>query len=730
MTVTRTDVPVDPELLAGFLDEADESLAELEPRFVELETSDDPASSIDTIFRAVHSVKGNSGFFGLGRIKVFSHEMETLLDDLRKGRLGISSTITNVLLAGVDELKTMIARVRDGEEETADPVALDRLTERIRQVGTESGADIEAARSEFVTEVQGLVTAIDNDHVLSAFPILKSSLDRVGACLGRLRHFIEENNGKDHASESAGQRYFMGDIDVTAEVLDMNALLALAPHAMPDTAEKLTEALDALADTLSGAAAESVRDMIEELGIFTQSAVGYDDLIRELLQEKFASLRQELFRQPENAGKPGEAEAKREKDETVSRGDTAKKKNAAKSMRVNEEKVDEFMKFVGELIISTESLNHFGKRLQTLGIDRRVFAEFQTVNTHLSELTHDLQRGLMEIRKVSIRGLLQKVPRMARDLARDAGKQVHVITEGDDLAIDKSLVEVLGDPLTHMVRNSIDHGIEPPKTREAAGKPADGTLTVSATEDGEWIRITVKDDGAGIAVDRVKAKAVEKGILDPGRAAAMTDEEAFQLLFAPGFSTAEQVTEVSGRGVGMDVVITNIRKANGQIEVHSSPGLGTEIVVSLPAAASVEVITGLVTCVGSERYILPLSSIKKSLKPDRDSLTRIAGGGEAILIRDTLYPLVRLHGTLGVRPHTNEIWDGMVLIVAEGGQSAALLVDELRTVQRVVVKSLGSQFKGISAIAGGAVLGDGRIGLVLDIEGLLNTALDHTGPAR
>jgi two-component system chemotaxis sensor kinase CheA len=725
--MVKSEIPIDLELVSGFLDEADEALAELDSRFIELESAADKIPIIDAIFRPVHSIKGNSGFFGLGQIKAFSHDLETLLDDLRKGRLGISAAITDVLLAGVDELKAMIARVRGGEPEVDDPHALEELTERIKQATASAALSVEEASGKLVTEVQGLVAAIDSNDILSSYPALKENLGRIGTCLQSLQGLIEAPDEKKGQDAADGEQYFFGDADVTAEVRCVDDLLGLAPREQTDTAEKLGQGLEALAARLDGAAAELVLEMADELGVFAASAAGYDDLIHDLLQEKFASLCERLEKRSRADSKQQTEEPQAEKAAARDTVSGSKKAVAAKTMRVNEQKVDQFMKFVGELIISAESLNYINKKLEAIDVDRQILAEFQAANAHFSELSDNLQQSLMEIRKVSVKGILQKVPRMARDLAQAAAKKVQAVTEGNDVAIDKSLFEVLGDPLTHMVRNSIDHGIESPEDRLAVGKPETGALAVSAVEDGDWIRIIVKDDGAGINVEKVKAKAVEKGILDAAQAARLTDHQTYQLIFAPGFSTAEKVTEVSGRGVGMDVVMTNIKKVNGQVEVKSSPGVGTEVILSLPAAVTVEVITGLVVCVGPERYILPLSSIRESLKPDRKSLTRIADGAEALLIRDELYPLVRLHKQFNVTPNVHDPWEGLVVIVAEGAQTAALLVDELRTVQQVVVKPLGPQFQALAPIAGGAVLGDGRIGLVLDVQGLLGNVLQREG---
>jgi two-component system, chemotaxis family, sensor kinase CheA len=338
--------------------------------------------------------------------------------------------------------------------------------------------------------------------------------------------------------------------------------------------------------------------------------------------------------------------------------------------------------------------------------------------SQLSRITKDLQHTAMSLRMIPIKPTFQKMERLARDLARNFGKKVQFQVSGEDTELDRTVVEEIGDPLVHMIRNALDHGLELPEQRLAAGKSDTGTVLLSAYHQGSNIVVELKDDGRGIDPDRIYKKAVEKGVVAAG--AIMSREEILELIFAPGFSTAEKVTSVSGRGVGMDVVKRNILKLRGKIEISSEVGRGSVFKIKLPLTMAI--IDGLVLRVGNDKFILPSTSVQRALRPTRESISTVHGSGEVIELRGHILPLHRLHRRFGIPADATQPWDGIVVIVEHSGKVSALLVDEMLSKQEVVIKNLGAFMQGLPGVSGGAILGDGNIALILDPASLLQAA--------
>jgi two-component system chemotaxis sensor kinase CheA len=326
----------------------------------------------------------------------------------------------------------------------------------------------------------------------------------------------------------------------------------------------------------------------------------------------------------------------------------------------------------------------------------------------------------MSMRMVPIKQTFQKMVRVVRDTAKKKGRKVRLDLEGEGTEIDRNMVEKFYEPLVHMVRNSVDHGIESAEERAAAGKPEEGTVVLSAYHKGGNVCIEIRDDGKGLDRDRIVAKALEKDLVSESEVEGMAEEEAYHLIFKPGFSTADQVTEISGRGVGMDVVQRTIDELRGKVEISSTPGEGSTFVIALPLTLAI--IDGMVVEVGEERFILPTISVAESLRPQRDEYSTVQGKGEMIMIRGNLLPLIRLHQVVGARPEHTDPWEGLLVVVEHHGQRRCLLVDRLVGRQEVVIKSLGESLKEVKVVAGGAIMGDGRVGLILDVEGVFRYA--------
>ena len=389
-------------------------------------------------------------------------------------------------------------------------------------------------------------------------------------------------------------------------------------------------------------------------------------------------------------------------------------------LRVRTDRLDRLIDMVGELVIAQSMISGD----ETLGAARDGAAsgthhELNKKITHAGKIVRELQDLSMSMRMVPLKATFQKLTRLVRDVTAKLGKDVEFTTEGEDTEIDRNMVDVVGDPLVHMVRNALDHGVETPEERLRAGKPRQGRVTLSAYQAGGSVIVELRDDGRGLDRERIVRKAIEKGLIDSDR--GMTDGEVFQLIFAPGFSTAEKVTDVSGRGVGMDVVKRNIESVRGRVEIASTLGQGTTFYVRLPLTLAVT--DGMLVRVGAERYVVPTTNIHMSFRPERAMLQTIGGSGEVVTLRGEVMPIVRLHRLFDVAGAQQDPTEALLMIVGDGRQRrSALLVDELLGQQQVVAKSLGDGIGSVAGIAGGAILGDGRVGLILDVGDIVALA--------
>jgi two-component system chemotaxis sensor kinase CheA len=375
---------------------------------------------------------------------------------------------------------------------------------------------------------------------------------------------------------------------------------------------------------------------------------------------------------------------------------------------VDTNKLDYLVDMVGEMVIAQSLVRHDPDL--AIGAKPRLGRNL----SQLARITDEVQRTAMSMRMIPVGQLFQKTSRLVRDLSRKASKQVELELFGEETELDRNIVEDLADPLMHMVRNSVDHGIETPDERTRNGKPATARVTLRAGHQAGQIVIQVSDDGRGLNQAKILRKAVEKGLVSAGT--QLTEAEIFNLIFHPGFSTAEKITDVSGRGVGMDVVRKHVQKLRGRIDVLSRLGEGTTFLLKLPLTLAI--IDGLVVGVGEQRYIVPIFAVREMLKPPEDSISTLQGRQEMALVRGSLLPLVRLHQRFGVKPRFENPWDSLLIVSESGGRQFCLMVDELIGKQEVVIKSLGETMANIAGVAGGAILGDGRVGLILDLEGL------------
>ncbi len=586
------------DIVKEFLVESTEGLDTLDRNLVALEKSPGDKELMGGIFRAIHTIKGTSGFLGFGRLESVAHVGESLLSDLRDGKKALTPEITSALLQLVDAVRTILAA--------------------IESTGSDGQDDFEAL-VELLTRLQKGEPA-------------------AGKAEGGGKPKREETSPKTGKAEKPE-----------------------APASAPAAA--------APAVAVEGSA--------------TPAAVA-----------------------------PAPAPAASVADGTEAKGPQAPDSN----IRVDVSLLDKLMNLVGELVLARNQILQFTATQEDSG--------FVATTQRLNLITTELQEGVMKTRMQPIGNVWAKFPRVVRDLALACKKQVRIEMEGKETELDKTIIEAIKDPLTHIVRNSVDHGMELPADRVARGKPAEGTLLLRAYHEGGQVNIEISDDGGGVNVDRVKAKAIQKGLITAEQAARMADREVVNMIFAPGFSTAEQVSNISGRGVGMDVVKTNIEKIGGTVDINSVPGQGTTLKIKIPLTLAI--IPALIVTTGGDRFAIPQVSLLELVRLEGDEAgagIEMVCGSPVYRLRGRLLPLVHLSDALGLRsggpgaPPASDDAVNIVILQADE-HSFGLVVDEINDTEEIVVKPLGKQLKGISAFAGATIMGDGRVALILDVLGI------------
>ena len=389
-----------------------------------------------------------------------------------------------------------------------------------------------------------------------------------------------------------------------------------------------------------------------------------------------------------------------------------------RTMRVSEEKVDVFMHYVGDLIEISESFNLLQKRID-INLDTQLAAEFKDVNSGFNQLSDKLQKSLLAIRKVPARNLIQKVPRMVRDLANSLSKEVKVEVTGQDVQIDKSMIEALESPINHLVRNCVDHGIETTEERKKAGKSETGMIRIDIAENGDDVLIKIEDDGAGIDPEKIRKKAIQMGLATDEQATQLNERDVLQFIFSSGFSTANKVSDISGRGVGMDVVRANVESLKGEIDLQSNLGRGSTVTLQLPSSLTVLVVNGMLVSVADQQYIVKVEDIYEAIRPKPEEVITVQGYAECLHVHGKIYPLIRLHELFGVETEFADPTEAMAILAEGKDCRGAILVDKILGQQRTVVKELDKQLSYINTIAGTAVLANTRVGLVLDVPGIL-----------
>jgi two-component system chemotaxis sensor kinase CheA len=656
-----------------FLQEADEQIEVLEQETLKLERDPSPAR-LNAVFRAAHTLKGSSRAMGFANLADLTHVMEDVLDQLRAGRLVVSPEIADSLLNCQDGLRAMVERIRSGE-----------------------GDNVDCAHQ--VATLKGFLKGDSGPAKPVAAPEIPEAPDEVLALLEgdaeeRQVFAVQVTLVKDCVLKSV--RAMMA----LQRLAELGEVVGTSPNRDQIDSEEFDDTF--VAYVRGEFQPEMIRTSLTSLAEIADVA------LRNVRPEKRQA--QTTNGAPEDPAPSGAAAPKRNE--------------AGQTVRVDVARLDNLMNLVGELVIDRTRIAQIGSDLSARFNDPNIDALAETV-THIGRITSDLQDQIMKARMMPIETVFNRFPRVVRDLAKKLDKEVKIVVQGGETELDRSVLEVIGDPLLHIIRNSIDHGIEPPHERTAAGKPASGLLSVSARHLENHIVIEIEDDGRGIDVDRIRAKAVSHGLITADQAAKLNDKEALQFIFASGLSTAAEVSEISGRGVGMDIVRSNIQRLGGLIDLETAQGQGTKFTLRLPLTLAI--IRGLLVEVGENIYVLPLGSVVETLRVTEDEIQAV-NQSEVIVIRGCTTPLLRLRRLLGIEPDAAAAREGheFVVIVGLADQRVGLVVDRLVGEQEVVIKSL-SRFCGeVSGISGATILGDGNVALIIDVNGVVPQARAET----
>lgn len=673
-----------------FFEESFEGLDIMENGLLNMNPGEVDPEEINSIFRAAHSIKGGSGTFGFTSVSDFTHIMETLLDEMRDGRRDVTPDAINVLLASVDVLRDMLTAAQDGgEADEARVAASKKELERLLSGGAaESGGDNPAAES--------------------AAAVAMETLEPIGWKIVFRPHQHLLRTGNDPLRIIRELSDF-GELDVNCDISALPSFAELEPedsylsweirlHA-PVEKSQIDEVFEWVEDDCDFAIVPILPD--------ASAAVAVDAPSSTVAPESNEAANTPA---PAAVSKPAAKSAKKEQASAKSSS------GGASSIRVDTAKIDSLINMVGELVITQSMLGMLGEDF-TMDKLARLREGLGTLERH----TRELQESVMQIRMLPISFTFSRFPRLVHDLSLKLDKQIELKMSGENTEVDKTVIEKIGDPLVHLVRNSVDHGIEMPADRLAAGKPEVGTVHLAAEHRGGNIVISITDDGKGLARDKILAKAIDRGLVKEDD--NLSDKQIYELIFQPGFSTADQVSDVSGRGVGMDVVRRNINELGGAIEIESEVGKGSTITIRLPLTLAI--LDGQTISVGQETYIVPLVSIIESIQVKQDMLNLVAGKGETFKLRDEYLPIVRMHEVFGIdNPRTTDVQEGIVVVVEASGRKCGLFVDDLLGQQQVVIKSLEANYGKVDGISGATILGDGSVALIIDIPGLMRLAKD------
>lgn len=684
---------IDIEQFHGvFFDESDEHLDDMEQLLMSLDVESPDPEELNSIFRAAHSIKGGSGIFGFDALMNLTHVMENLLDKARNNELSVTADIVNVLLETLDVLKDTLNAYRD---ET--PVPEDSIAERIKILnGVINGQSTDAASGDGDDASEVSVNAQNESAQDDSFGFFddepNSAIEAADDSFG---FFDDEpvNEALSHGDNTKSENNDDDGFGFFDDEISNNTVDAQTETTKAETAE-VEQGFGFFEDAPSAT------------NINTSLEIASSNNAQSASTQSNTATTSNNDKAPTSGVAPTTTQAK------TPPKPPAKKSTARESasIRVDTTKIDAMVNLVGELVITQSMLSLIGQ-----DVEGQVGERLQLAIDELQRNTREIQESVMSMRMLPLTATFNRFPRLVRDLAGKLGKQVELVLQGGSTEIDKSLIEKIVDPLTHLVRNSIDHGIEMPDKRVAAGKPEKGTVILSAEQKGGSIIISIIDDGGGLHRDKILDKARSNGLTVSDD---MPDSEVWQLIFQPGFSTAEAITDVSGRGVGMDVVRRNIESIGGRIDIESSAGEGSAFFIHLPLTLAI--VDGMCVSVGKQIFVIPLLNIIESFQPTKQQLKTL-GNDTVLYIRDQYWPLVPLYDFMEVEDAALSPTEGIVVLLESSKKRFGVLVDALVGQQQVVIKSLEEHYRKVAGIAGATIMGDGKVALIIDADSIATT---------
>jgi two-component system, chemotaxis family, sensor kinase CheA len=730
----------DLDVLNSFIVEARDHLENIEDKILSLEKSLAP-DTVNEIFRSMHTIKGVSSFLGLRRIKTLSHHMESVLDDIRMGTVQVSPELVDTLLEGVDILARLVADLAQKSEEK---VAGGSVRVREMNLDTEGtiaklAASAGQKKAEPSMEEELFTPEMVEKFVAESLDLLdaaeKALLDLEGS--SNQMPLIDEAFRSVHTIKGNSGFFWYGYIEKLC--MDVESILDIMrkdPQAVRNTViSSLLSAVDEIRsglqriqagelkpgeysvddhgiyhdERIESGEAKPLGELLVEMGVVTREAV------EEALDKQGMRLGELLVREGATDAQSIEAALKQQGRPIEAAAETASAYAfKRKDIRVDTARLDQLFDLMGELITAEAMVLH-NPDIAALDLP-----DFQKSSAYLSKITREMQEITMAIRMIPLDGLFNKMRRLVRDLSRKFDKNVNFHISGEDTEMDRNVMEEISDPLVHIIRNAIDHGIEPAEKRRKAKKPEAGNIYLDAKYEGNEIWISIQDDGGGLNKERILEKSRERGIVDP--TAQPADQEIYQLIFEPGFSTAQQVSEISGRGVGMDVVKRNLEKLRGKIDIRSDAGMGTEFILRIPLTLAI--IDGIIARVGSMLYAIPINDVTSFQKVDSSQITETDDKRSVFRLRDDLIPIIKLTDFFAIPDGGRSVEDGTVVVSQSGRRSVALLADEIVGYRQIVVKALPEYMGSMRAISGCSIMGDGEVSLILDIGAIINEELD------
>jgi two-component system chemotaxis sensor kinase CheA len=683
-----------------FFEESFEALDSMEAALLKLSAGEVDSELINTIFRVAHSIKGGAATFGFADVAGFTHTAETLLDQIRAGKRQVTPELVDLFLRSGDLMREMLVATKDKQP-------MDKA--RVASVHGE----IEAALATSPTAAPAKASA----PAAPAAPATDVAALAVEPAGWRIS-FVPGPKLLQHGNDPLRllrELNALGKCTVRVDAMKIPPLTDLNAEEC-----KMSWTVELTGD-ISEASIRTVFEWVEgECELTIVATGGLYAAGSGAVSAPTAVTATPAPATPAAAAAPATNAAPAPAKAVAAEHADAARGGEGGSIRVSIEKIDELLNSVGELVITQSVLSQLAAPLE--GRDAE---ELRNALGQLERHMRSLQESVMRVRMLPISFVFNRFPRLVRDLGQRLGKKIELRMNGDQTELDKTVLEKIGDPLVHLVRNSIDHGIEMPDVRAASGKSASGTIELNAYHKGGSVIVEVSDDGGGLKRDKILAKARERGLVAADE--ELSEDRVFNLIFAPGFSTADVVSDVSGRGVGMDVVKRNINELGGHVQIFSTPGKGSMVRIRLPLTLAI--LDGQLARVGNEVYVVPIVSIVETIQVRKELVSTIAGRGEVFRLRDEYLPIVRLYDLFGIQPDHTDLLDGLLMIVEADGNRVGLFVDELMSQQQVVIKSLDTNFRPVTGLAGATMLGDGRVSLILDIPGVI-TRFQSKEPRR